>query len=119
VVAHHLARVLDHALVVDERRLLGAIEEVRVVGALAQLHEDVEHARLVVPHRVEHVDVLRQDVAVPRALHLGHADQQLDLLLRWQVLLDVSLEPAEEERAKDAVQLRGAPVMSTAATRAA
>ena len=33
----HLTRVLDEALVVDERRLLGAVEEVRVVGALAKL----------------------------------------------------------------------------------
>ena len=33
----HLTRVLVEALVVDERRLLGAVEEVRVVGALAKL----------------------------------------------------------------------------------
>ena len=42
---HHLPRVLDEALVGGERRLLGALEEVRVVGALAQLHQDVEHPR--------------------------------------------------------------------------
>ena len=88
----------------------------------SRLHDDGEHPRApprLRRRRIEHVDVLRQDIAVPLALHLGHSDQQLDLLLRWQVLLDVSLEPTEEERAKDAVQLRGAPLMSTAATRAA
>ena len=36
----HLTRVLDEALVVDERRLLGAVEEVRMVGALAKLPGD-------------------------------------------------------------------------------
>ena len=96
-------------------RCLG--QQVAAREGLSRLHGDVEHPRAVPlrRRRVEHVDILRQNVRVPLALHLGHADQQLDLLLSWQVLLDVSLEPAEEERAKDAMQLRGAPVMSRAA----
>ena len=47
---YHLARVVDQPRVVDERGLLSAVEEVRVVCALAQLHQDVEHARAVGPY---------------------------------------------------------------------
>ena len=58
----HLAAVLDEALVVREGRQLRTLEEIRMVGALAQLHEHVEHARRVGAHRVKQVDVLGEDV---------------------------------------------------------
>mmetsp|Transcript_39745 Transcript_39745/g.128644 ORF Transcript_39745/g.128644 Transcript_39745/m.128644 type:complete len:201 (-) Transcript_39745:581-1183(-) len=89
---YHLPAVEDEALVVDERRLLRAVEQVRVVGTFAQLHQDVVHAAAVVAlHRVEHVDVFGEDVLVPGALQLRHANQQLDLALGWQVLLHLLL----------------------------
>ena len=76
-----------------------------MVGALAQLHEHVEHARLVRPHRVEHVDVLLEDVGVPFALHVGEPDEEFNLALGRQVLLNVRLEPSQQKRSEDLMKL--------------
>ena len=66
---HHLAAVLRQVPVGGVGRTgLGAVEQVRVVAALAQLHEDVVQAHLVATSgAVHHVDVLHQDLRVPGA----------------------------------------------------
>ena len=66
---HHLAAVLRQVPVGGVGRArLGAVEQVRVVAALAQLHEDVVQAHLVATSgAVHHVDVLHQDLRVPGA----------------------------------------------------
>uniref|UniRef100_A0AAG5DLD8 Uncharacterized protein n=1 Tax=Anopheles atroparvus TaxID=41427 RepID=A0AAG5DLD8_ANOAO len=103
---HHLAGVLQQVVVGRVRRArLGPVEQVRVVGALAQLHEDVLQAHLLhLARPVHHVDVLHQDLGVPVALHLRQADEDLHLLLRQQPLLDLGLEPPQQERLQHGVQ---------------
>ncbi len=57
---------------------LGAVEEVRVVGALAQLHEDVLQAHLLqLAGAVDDVDVAHQNLGVHLALHLAQAHVHL------------------------------------------
>jgi len=102
---HHLAAVLDEVVAGEERRArLGALEQVRVVAALAQLHDHVEQARAV-RAPVDGGHVLLQERLVPLALHLGHADFQDGLFFGRQAALDVRLEAAQQEGAQDLVQL--------------
>src|SRR5699024_8806804 len=81
---------------------------VRVVAALAQLHDDVEESCLglaLAARAVDSVNVLLQDLFVPFDLHVGHAQVQVDLLLGQKTLFDVTLDSAKQEWAENAVQL--------------
>mmetsp|Transcript_8914 Transcript_8914/g.21077 ORF Transcript_8914/g.21077 Transcript_8914/m.21077 type:complete len:452 (+) Transcript_8914:1433-2788(+) len=103
-----LRAVLDQMLPLDEGRPgLLALEEVRVVAALAELHHNVEQPRALAALAVDRVNVLLQHARVQRLLHLAHGNVHVDLGLLGEALLDVGLEAAEEEGAKDAVQLPG------------
>lgn len=64
---HHLAAV-HHKVEVScvGGSGLSTVEQVRVVAALPQLHEDVEQAHLVhLTRRVQDVDILHQNLCVP------------------------------------------------------
>ena len=51
---------------------LGAVEQVRVVAALSQLHQDILQSHLLSFTRAVHnVNVLHQDLGVPLPLHFG------------------------------------------------
>mmetsp|Transcript_59635 Transcript_59635/g.158717 ORF Transcript_59635/g.158717 Transcript_59635/m.158717 type:complete len:424 (-) Transcript_59635:1733-3004(-) len=82
------------------------LEQVRVVGALAQLHNDVQKARSFASLAVDGVNVLLENVAVELALHARHGDVHVDLRLGRQALLHVRLQPTQQERPQDAVELR-------------
>mmetsp|Transcript_8046 Transcript_8046/g.19965 ORF Transcript_8046/g.19965 Transcript_8046/m.19965 type:complete len:209 (-) Transcript_8046:1229-1855(-) len=97
---HQLARVLDEVLAGKVGRAgLGALEQVRVVAALAQLHDHVEKARAVTA-RVDHLDVLLQRALVKLLLHVAHADLEDHLLLGRETLLYLRLKAPQEERAE-------------------
>ena len=94
---------------------LRSVEQVRVVDALSQLHEDVLQPHLLHLARPVHdVDVLHQDLGVPLALHLGQPDKDADLLLGQEGLLDVRLETAQEERLEHPVESLHQGVVSQA-----
>ncbi len=78
-----LATILDQVFVCCVRWAgLHTVEEVGVVGALAQLHEDVLQTHFFnFSSSVYDVDVLHQDLGVQVTLHLGQADVQVDLFL--------------------------------------
>mmetsp|Transcript_8845 Transcript_8845/g.30409 ORF Transcript_8845/g.30409 Transcript_8845/m.30409 type:complete len:769 (-) Transcript_8845:151-2457(-) len=101
----HLSSVLDQMHVSRERRSrLGALEQVRVIAALPQLHHDVEQPAPL-PRTVDGVDVLLHQVLVPLQLHLAHTNLQDGLLLGGQALLDLCLHPTQQERPQQLVQL--------------
>ena len=81
----HLASVVDKVLVRCVRRSgLGSVKQVRMVAALAELHDDVEQARLaflLARHAIDRVDVALQERFVPLALHRRHPHVDVDLLL--------------------------------------
>lgn len=79
-----------------------------MVAALAELHDNVEEPRLALllaARTVNGVDVLLKDHPVPFALHLCHANIDVDLLLGQKRMLDIGLNAAEEEGPEDLVQL--------------
>lgn len=103
----HLSTVCDDVLAIGVRRTgLSTLEEVRVVGALAQLHEDVEelHLGLLARLTVDDVDVTREDLLVPLDLHLRQTDEELDLLLGREVLLDLGLDATQQKWSEHLVQ---------------
>ena len=77
-----------------------------MVADLAELHEHVEQLDAVRP-----AEALRECASLERilvyqsALHFGHADVELDLDLRRQVLLHVLLDAPQHERSQDRMQL--------------
>lgn len=83
---------------------LDALEEVRVVAALAQLHDDVEQLGPV-GGALDGVDVRLEQGAVLVSLHVGHADFEDRLLFGGQRFFDVRLEAAQQEGAQYFVQL--------------
>lgn len=58
-------------MVGNKRSWLSSIEEVWMIAALAEMHKDVLESGLVhLPGcRVDHIDLLGQDLGVPFALH--------------------------------------------------
>lgn len=79
-----------------------------MVATLSKLHDYVEQASLAFlssNHAIDGVDVFLQQGPVPLALHLGHANVDVDLLLGKQTLLDIRLDSSKEERSQDLVQL--------------
>lgn len=64
---HHLAAIVDDVLVSGVRwARLGAIEQVRVVAALTQLHQNVLQAHLLhFAGTVDYVYVLHQHLGIP------------------------------------------------------
>lgn len=63
-----------------------------MVGALAQLHEDVLQAHFFnLSSPVDNVDVLHQDLGVEVTLHLGQADVQVDFFLGLKVKTNKNL----------------------------
>jgi hypothetical protein len=90
----------------ERRAGLGAVEQVRVVGELAQLHGDVHQAQLrLAAAGVDHLEVLEQQLAVPLALHGAERHVELHLALRRQLLRHVALEAAQQKRPQHFVQL--------------
>ena len=84
---------------------LSSIKQVRVVGALSQLHEDVLQPHLLhFSCAIHDVDVLHQNLGVPIALHLGQPDKDGDFLLGLERLLDIDLEASKQERLEHSVQ---------------
>ena len=112
-----LAAVLDQVLVGRVRRTwLNSIKEVRVVGALAQLHQDVLKTHLLhLSGSVDDVDILHQDLGVEVALHLGQADVQVQFLLGEKRFFDVGFQTSEEEGFKNAVKTLNEVVVAEAA----
>ena len=105
---HELARVGDHVLALDKRRAgLGAVEEVRMVAHLAEVHHDVLHARRahLLARRGERRQVAQQHA--PVQVHLHRRERQVDRRLRLgrQPLFDVRLQPAEQAALQQPVQL--------------
>jgi len=84
-----------------ETRLLHALEEVRVVADLAQLHEDVQIDLFIVLLEA----ALGQEVTVELDLYLCESDEQVDLLLRREATLDFELSSAQKEGLEDLVHL--------------
>ena len=104
----HLARGLDEHIidgVISRRRVDGPLEEVRVVAALAQLHEDVVEAHLLA-RRVG--EILLQQVGVHCALPLGHPSEEDELVLRRQADLYVLLEAGTMRGEKTRSHIRAA-----------
>ena len=88
-----LAAILDQVLI---RCVWGSglhtVEEIGVVGTLAQLHEDVLQAHFLdLSSPIHDVDVLHQDLSVEVTLHLGQADVQVDLLLGLEVKTNITI----------------------------
>ena len=101
----HLTGVLHEVLAGEEGRAgLGTLEQIRVVAALAQLHHHVQQSAPVAA-AVHNLDVLLERALVVVLLHLGQANLEDHLLLGGQVLLNLRLEAAQEERPEDLVQL--------------
>mmetsp|Transcript_32858 Transcript_32858/g.77904 ORF Transcript_32858/g.77904 Transcript_32858/m.77904 type:complete len:460 (-) Transcript_32858:740-2119(-) len=100
-----LAAVLDQVIARDERRpRLRPLEQVRVVAALSELHDDVEEARALRP-AVDGLDVLLQEGRVVLLLHRAHADLEDRLLLWREPALHVALDTPKQERPQNLVQL--------------
>jgi hypothetical protein len=79
-----------------------------MVAALAQLHDNVEEtclAFLLARGTVDGINVLFKQHTVPLALHVGHADVEVDLLLGEERVLDIGLDTTQEEGAEDLVEL--------------
>ena len=95
-----LAAVLDEMLIGRKRRSrLGAVEEIRMIAAFAQMHENIHHARLLdLAGAVDNVEILHKNLRVPFALQLREADVDFDLLLRQKRLLDVRFDATQQER---------------------
>ena len=75
---------------------LDTIKEVRMVGALSQLHQDVLQSHLLnFASSVDNIDVFHENFGVELALHLGKANVQVDLLLWQERLLDVGLQTTQ------------------------
>ena len=91
------------------------VKEVGMVGALAQLHQDILQAHLLhLARPVHNVDVLHEDLGVPLALHPRHRDENLGLLLGQQALLDVGFKTTQEEGLEDAVETGNKAVVAQA-----
>ena len=94
-----LTRALDEVIPGDVRRTrFGTLEQVRVVAALAKLHDDIQKPRSV-RATVHNVDVLLQDALVKRFLHLSHANLENCLLLRREAGFDLRLQSTQQEGA--------------------
>ena len=63
-----------------------AFKEIRMVGALAQLHHNVEQTRTLAALAVDGVNVLLQNLPVEQLLHLRHRNVHVDFRLRRQAL---------------------------------
>mmetsp|Transcript_34075 Transcript_34075/g.73803 ORF Transcript_34075/g.73803 Transcript_34075/m.73803 type:complete len:464 (-) Transcript_34075:575-1966(-) len=108
---NHLTGVLDEVHVRRERwPRLGSLEQVRVVAALPELHDDVEEPAPL-SSSVDGVNVLLHQVLVPLELHLRHTDLEDGLLLGRQALLNLRLHPPQQERPQKLVQLHDGLVL--------
>jgi len=105
----HLASVFDEVHVGGEGRPgLNAVKEVRVVAALAKLHDNVKEAGFSLPlsnSAIDCVNILHEELLVKIALQLGHGDVELDLFLGLEGLLHLRLEPSQQEGFEDLVEL--------------
>lgn len=79
------------------RPWLGTLEQVGVVAAFAELHDDVEEAGPVCPS-IHSLNVLLEKSRIVLLLHLAHADLQDGLLLGRQPLFHVTLQSPQEKR---------------------
>ena len=102
---HHLTGVLN-----DVRAIgvwwtwLGTVKEVRVVGALAELHHDILEAGLGGTDTVHSIDIALEQLLVVVSLHLRHATVKMSLLLWWEILLDISLHATKHEWADNGME---------------
>ena len=126
----HLAAVHDEGLedlFVRSPGRLGAIEQVGVVRGFFEFHRDVEQADVaaagltllergeVLEYKqtisqsrsplVIQMTYLRQDVLVVVRLERAHFDPKNLLLLRWQRLDDIALQPTQHESLELRVQI--------------
>mmetsp|Transcript_14388 Transcript_14388/g.42483 ORF Transcript_14388/g.42483 Transcript_14388/m.42483 type:complete len:268 (-) Transcript_14388:898-1701(-) len=90
--------------------VLHTLEEVRVVTALAKLHDNVQDRRPISAAALsvlaeKHVTVPGQQVLVHVLLHLGHANVEDRLSLGGQVLLHIGFESPEHEGPQQLVEL--------------
>ena len=87
------------------RSRFGSVEEVRVVAALAQLHENVLQTHLLqLAGSVDNVDVPHQDFGVHFTLEFAEPDVDFELLLGFQSLLHFGLETSQQEGPQHGVQ---------------
>mmetsp|Transcript_4036 Transcript_4036/g.14085 ORF Transcript_4036/g.14085 Transcript_4036/m.14085 type:complete len:240 (+) Transcript_4036:1586-2305(+) len=101
----HLPGVFDDVLAGEVRRSgLRALEQVRVVAALAQLHDHVQKPRAVAA-AVHDFDVFLQRLFVVVLLHVAHGNLQDHLLLRREVLLHLRFQTTQKERPQHFMQL--------------
>lgn len=86
------------------RARLCALEEIRMVAALAKLHDDVQETGTVCPAG-DCLEIFLEKGRIVLSLHVRHADLQDGLLLGWERLLHVTLETSEQEGAENLVKL--------------
>jgi hypothetical protein len=86
--------------------VLGALDQERMVAALAQLHDDVEQRRRVgrLGALLEEREVALENRAVVLLLLARQLDENDRLLLATDVLVDVVLHAAQHQRAQHFVQ---------------
>jgi hypothetical protein len=99
--ALQLTRILYEMLASYVRRpRLRSLEQIGMIAAFTKLHHNVEKPRPV-SSPIHSLNVLLQKSCVVLLLHLAHPDLQNCLLLGRQTLLNIALEPAEEEGPQD------------------
>ena len=82
------------------RSWLCPLEQVGVVAALAELHDDVQQPRSVCTP-IHGFYVLLKESSIVLLLHLAHPNLQDGLLLWRQRLLDVALQTPQQEGPQD------------------
>ena len=84
---------------------LCAVEQVRVVAAFPELHENILKAHLFqLSGTVDDVNIPHQDLRVHFTLHFAQTDVHFHLLLGFQTFFHFGFQAAQQERTQDGVQ---------------
>ena len=85
---------------------LHLVKQIGMVTNLFQLHEHVQELNTVFgPHSVHCCNITCDDSLIKLLLELCEANEHVDLLFSWQVMLDVDLESSEHEWLEQSVNL--------------
>lgn len=72
---------------------LSTIEQVGVIAAFAQLHQNVLESHLLqLSGAVNNINIPHQNLGVHFALHLAQTDKDFDFLFRFQLLFHFCLQ---------------------------
>mmetsp|Transcript_44997 Transcript_44997/g.74558 ORF Transcript_44997/g.74558 Transcript_44997/m.74558 type:complete len:441 (-) Transcript_44997:289-1611(-) len=92
-----------------QAHIFDAVKQVRMIGAFAQLHHQVQQrglAHLVdIARRLNQIHLLQQQLLVHILLQRGHADKQDELSLGRQVLRHIHLQTTKQEWFQQRAQL--------------